>query len=241
MNLPASLSYEISMTQKSVAILNTDPAYAAQLRKAFTNDFIDVAEYQWLNKKLTEDIAIADFVLAGKFNLLGKMPVIIINAGTEENEALSLSKGADMAYSGQPSIRILTERVNCILRRYKPPIIHNKDIVTFGALTLDINRYECFWHDCLVSLKRNEFVLIRKLVENRGKNITRESLLADNANTSERMVDSRIKRIRAKFRMVDPSFNAILTIYGLGYRFDPELVRNRHKSAGNAKEIALQP
>lgn len=160
-----------------------------------------------------------------------QMPVIFLTSKDEEaDQLLGLRLGADDYITKPFSQKLLMERIRTILRRQEvratSPKAENTKIITVGALTLDEGRYLCSWQGCAVDMTVTEFLLTRALIENPGHVKSREQLMnfayGDVLDIEDRTIDSHIKRIRKKFNVVDPSFDAIETIYGIGYRYKNE-------------------
>ena len=86
-------------------------------------------------------------------------------------------------------------------------------------------RYECEWKEKLLlePLTTTEFKIIRELVERPGIVKSRDRLMEiayrDELDVDDRTIDSHIKRIRKKFRKIDPEFKSINTLYGSGYKW----------------------
>ncbi|MGK2859946.1 MAG: winged helix-turn-helix domain-containing protein, partial [Thermoanaerobaculia bacterium] len=97
------------------------------------------------------------------------------------------------------------------------------DRIRAGHLELDLQRYEATWKGERVGLTVTEFMMLRALVRHPGHVKTREQLMREgypyDTFVSDRTVDSHVKRLRRKFETVDSSFDAIETVYGLGYRY----------------------
>ena len=95
-----------------------------------------------------------------------------------------------------------------------------------GDLAMDEARHEVHWKDQPVSLTVTEFLILQTLATRPGLVKTRSQLMdaayQDDVYVDDRTIDSHIKRLRRKFREVDPSFEAIDTLYGAGYRFSVE-------------------
>ena len=74
-----------------------------------------------------------------------------------------------------------------------------------------------------MKLTVTEFLLLQALAQRPGFVKSRDSLMdaayEDQVYVDDRTIDSHIKRMRKKFRVVDPSFDAIETLYGVGYRY----------------------
>jgi two-component system response regulator ChvI len=77
-----------------------------------------------------------------------------------------------------------------------------------------------------VTLTVTEFLILEALAQRPGVVKTRNQLLdvayQEDVYVDDRTIDSHIKRIRRKFRAIDPDFDAIETLYGVGYRFDDQ-------------------
>jgi two-component system response regulator ChvI len=82
------------------------------------------------------------------------------------------------------------------------------------------------WDGKDVSLTVTEFLILEALAQRPGVVKSRNQLLdiaySDDIYVDDRTIDSHIKRIRRKFRAADPDFDAIETLYGVGYRFDEQ-------------------
>ena len=163
------------------------------------------------------------------------MPVIILTSKDEEiDEILGFNLGAD-DYMHKPfSQRLLLERVKAVLRRAgsideetgQPiPAIgaEGSKALKRGKLTLDPARHDCLWEGRPVKLTVTEFLLLQSLAQRPGFVKSRDNLMDaaydDQVYVDDRTIDSHIKRMRKKFRQVDSSFDAIETLYGVGYRY----------------------
>ena len=162
------------------------------------------------------------------------VPVIFLTSKDDElDEALGLAMGADDYIAKPFSQRLLIARIRAILRRQdlergetaaeaepEPPKLER------GHLTMDAARHKVFWDGRLVSLTVTEFLILEALAQRPGVVKTRNQLLdiaySDDVYVDDRTIDSHIKRIRRKFRAVDPAFDSIDTLYGVGYRFDEQ-------------------
>jgi two-component system, OmpR family, response regulator ChvI len=164
------------------------------------------------------------------------MPVIILTSKDEEiDEILGFNLGAD-DYMHKPfSQRLLIERVKAVLRRAgrgemdgsEGPSTAAADVAARalkrGKLTLDPARHESLWEGRSVKLTVTEFLLLQSLAQRPGFVKSRDNLMDaaydDQVYVDDRTIDSHIKRMRKKFREVDPEFDAIETLYGVGYRY----------------------
>lgn len=157
-------------------------------------------------------------------------PVIFLTSKNQESdELMGLREGADDYITKPFSLGLLIQRVRAVLRRSAPEaeqrIIDSEDgaLIKRGNLTLDPARYLCKWCDHLVSVTVTEFLLLEALVRHPGHVKSRDQLLDAGYDhdtfLDDRTIDSHIKRIRKKFRTIDPAFSNIETLYGIGYRF----------------------
>ena len=163
------------------------------------------------------------------------VPVIFLTSKDDElDEALGLAMGADDYIAKPFSQRLLIARIRAILRRQdlakgeasaspddeEPPLLQR------GRLTMDPARHKILWSGDEVALTVTEFLILEALAQRPGVVKSRNQLLdvayQDDVYVDDRTIDSHIKRIRRKFRAVDPGFDAIETLYGVGYRFEEE-------------------
>jgi two-component system response regulator ChvI len=158
------------------------------------------------------------------------LPVIFLTSKDGEfDEALGLDLGADDYISKPFSHKLLAKRIKAVLRRAQPadpagaaPEGAEKTIVR-GKLVLDPNRHVCTWDGADVRLTVTEFLILQALANRPGYVKSRDNLMDaaydDQVYVDDRTIDSHIKRIRKKFRQVAPEFDAIETLYGVGYRY----------------------
>jgi two-component system response regulator ChvI len=159
------------------------------------------------------------------------LPVIILTSKDDEiDELLGFNLGAD-DYMHKPfSQRLLIERVKAVLRRANGGLGDEDDpeavaprALKRGQLTLDPARHDCLWNGLPVKLTVTEFLLLQALAQRPGFVKSRDNLMDvaydDQVYVDDRTIDSHIKRMRRKFREVDPDFDAIETLYGVGYRY----------------------
>ncbi len=160
------------------------------------------------------------------------VPVIILTSKDDEiDEILGFNLGADDYIHKPFSQRLLIERVKAILRRANPdeleagsnPVDAQSRAIKRGRLTLDSARHDCLWEEKPVKLTVTEFLLLQSLAQRPGFVKSRDNLMdaayEDQVYVDDRTIDSHIKRMRKKFREVDKEFDAIETLYGVGYRY----------------------
>jgi two-component system response regulator ChvI len=165
----------------------------------------------------------------------GSMPVIFLTSKDDElDEALGLAMGADDYISKPFSQRLLIARIRALLRRQELAKASAESIepepepvlLERGRLVMDPARHKVLWGGREVTLTVTEFLILEALAQRPGVVKTRNQLLdvayQDDTYVDDRTIDSHIKRMRRKFRMVDPQFDAIETLYGVGYKFQDE-------------------
>ena len=156
------------------------------------------------------------------------LPLIFLTSKDEEiDEVLGLTMGADDYVKKPFSQRLLLERVKAVLRRGQasdtPTEDEEKKILRRGPLTLDPMRHACLWKDQPVILTVTEFLILEALAQRPGFVKSRDQLMDaaydDQVYVDDRTIDSHIKRVRKKFRVVDKDFDSIETLYGVGYKY----------------------
>ncbi|SFR98732.1 response regulator transcription factor [Sphingomonas jatrophae] len=163
------------------------------------------------------------------------VPVIFLTSKDDElDEALGLAMGADDYITKPFSQRLLIARIRAILRRTEAraePEAPDEaqpaaEPIVRGRLSMDPARHRVSWNGQDVVLTVTEFLLLEVLAQRPGFVKTRDQLMdtayQDDVYVDDRTIDSHIKRLRRKFRAVDPEFKAIETLYGVGYRFAEE-------------------
>ena len=157
------------------------------------------------------------------------LPVIFLTSKDEEiDELFGLKMGADDFIRKPFSQRLLVERVKAILRRANPKEAATQKetearILERGQLKMDPERHSCTWKGEPVILTVTEFLILQALATRPGVGKSRNALMdaayADQVYDDDRTIDSHIKRLRKKFKVVEPDFEMIETLYGVGYRF----------------------
>lgn len=162
------------------------------------------------------------------------LPVIFLTSKDDElDEALGLAMGADDYISKPFSQRLLVARIRAVLRRTENRLKEDSENETAtaekivrGRLEMDPARHRVSWAGRDVALTVTEFMILEALAQRPGFVKSRDQLMdaayQDDVYVDDRTIDSHIKRLRKKFRVVDSSFKAIETLYGVGYRFSEE-------------------
>ncbi|MHB8318047.1 MAG: response regulator [Acidimicrobiales bacterium] len=164
------------------------------------------------------------------------VPIIMVTAkGTEIDTVVALEVGADDYVTKPYRLRELVARMRAVLRRSpgtsRGSVPADNDapeiLSTFeaGEVTVDLDRRRVFVRGDEVHLRRKEFDLLKLLVENAGRVLTRDVLIdrvwgADYIGDTKTL-DVHIKRLRSRVELDPAKPGLITTIRGVGYRFDP--------------------
>jgi two-component system response regulator ChvI len=167
--------------------------------------------------------------LLQKLRKTSSLPIIFLTSKDEEvDELMGLRLGADDFITKPFSQRLLLERIRALLRRNEAGRAEGSGAVPAGVLTrgdlvLDENKHKCAWKTVDIQLTVTEFLLVKALATRPGLVKSRDQLIdaayGENIYVDDRTIDSHIKRVRKKFRSSDETFNAIETLYGIGYRY----------------------
>jgi two-component system, OmpR family, response regulator len=151
------------------------------------------------------------------------LPIIFLSARDSDFDIVSgLRVGADDYVTKDVSLPQLLARIAALFRRLdaaaQAPAA--ADVMHRGKLALDPQRMSATWNGAAVGLTVTEFWMVHSLARHPGHVKDRDQLMRD----AEMVVDdgtitSHVKRIRKKFIAVDPAFDAIETVYGMGYRW----------------------
>mgnify|MGYP006434063141 CR=1 FL=1 len=156
----------------------------------------------------------------------GDLPAIFLTSKNDEvDEELGLRMGADDYVTKPFSQRLLIARIDAILRRNQA-IRQPEDetgILRRSHLMMDETRHRCTWRGHEISLTVTEFLMLYSLAERPGHVKTRDQLIdlayGEDIFIEDRTIDTHIKRLRKKFRDIDPGFDRIETLYGAGYKY----------------------
>ena len=198
------------------------------------NSYLDGVEALSGLKNMPADLAVIDIKmprmdgmeLLAKLREYSSMPVIFLTSKDDElDEMLGLRMGADDYIKKPFSQKLLIERIRALLRRSSIDRENkiDEDLIIRGNLILDNSRHQCTWKGEPVDLTVTEFLLIGSLASRPGFVKNRDQLMdaayGENIYVDDRTIDSHIKRLRKKFKSVDPGFSNIETLYGVGYRY----------------------
>ena len=188
-------------------------------------------------KEISPDLILLDWMLPNisGIDLLKKIrsdkdlkniPVIMLTAKNIENDKIEgLDAGADDYITKPFSIKELLARSNSVLRRYNVSNTQpEKTILGVGKLKLDLQKHEVLKGDEKIDLTFKEFELLRLLLENKGKVLSRNYLLDKiwgyEYYGETRTVDVHIRYLRKKIEGNSEDEKYIETIRGIGYKID---------------------
>ena len=141
-------------------------------------------------------------------------------------EAIALRCGADLVARKDCDATHMTERLCALTRRHtlaQADAQPTGGTLDCGQLSMDKDRFLVTWNGRTTRLTRTEFALLHFLAERPGHLRTREqiyhAIYGGSSTVYDRTIDGHIKRVRRKLRVLDPSFDQIETVYGLGYLF----------------------
>lgn len=177
------------------------------------------------------DLVILDVMLPGQngFDVCRKIknhselrniPIVLLSAKDEELDIiLGLELGADDYVAKPFSPKILFSKIKAILRRGKENDKSQKNL-SFGDYQLDVERYVLKKGERPVMITLSEFGILKRLLSQKGKVLTRNQLLDDVHNDDAFIVDRNIDvHIAALRKKLGTEFNWIETVRGIGYRF----------------------
>src|ERR1700729_3075660 len=226
--------------KKSIAIVEDEPALRENYAAALARHGYSIKTYA--NRRTAmqafsthlPDLAIIDISLEdeaeGGFDLCrdlralsAELPIIFLTARDSELDAVSgLRLGADDFLTKDLSLPHLIARVNALFRRVaalRQPQTPS-EIIRRGPLTLDAERMQAQWDGQVVLLSLTEFWMVHAQARHPGHVRNRQQLMdAANVVLDDNTIPSHVKRIRRKFQAVDARFDAVQTVYGMGYRW----------------------
>lgn len=155
-----------------------------------------------------------------------RIPIIMLTARDEEpDKIVGLELGADDYITKPFSPREAVARVRAVLRRSEPGSPEGK-IIRTGSLEIDSLRHEVRKNGDVIELTPTEFKILETLADSPRRVYTRLQLVEEVQGYSfegyERTIDAHIKNLRQKIEDDPKNPRLIGTVYGVGYRFEPE-------------------
>jgi two-component system OmpR family response regulator len=229
--------------RRRIAIVEDDPVIRANYADVLKKHGYEVAAYGDRGEALAAlrlrlpDLALLDIGLGdevdGGFTLCRELrtlsatlPIIFLTARDGEFDTVSgLRMGADDYVTKSVSLPHLLARVSALFRRtdLAREASPAENLLERGSLRVDINRFTVTWRGSQVDLTLTEFWLVHALAKFSGYVKNRDQLMAEaHVVVDDSTITSHVKRIRRKFGAVDPQFDSIDTVYGMGYRWQAE-------------------
>ncbi len=184
------------------------------------------------------DLILLDVMLPGmsgievcqRIRLTSKVPIIMLTARSAEiDKVVGLEVGADDYVTKPYSSRELVARIRSVMRRSgsaEPDAAVEEEILAVGPVTLDAGRHVVTVDGQEVEMPLKEFQLLRELMLNAGRVVTRAHLLdsvwGSDFFGDQRTLDVHVKRLRARISPGDVKRKLISTVRGVGYRFEDE-------------------
>lgn len=151
------------------------------------------------------------------------MGVIVMTAhSTVERAVEAMRLGADDYLTKDVSLPHLLARIAALFRRVdaQGSEAGAEDLVERGPLRLDLKRVIASWRDRRLDLTLTEFWIVHALARHPGHVKNREQLMGEaRMVVDDSTITSHVKRIRKKLAAVDPGFDRIESVYGMGYRW----------------------
>jgi len=226
---------------RRIAIVEDEPAIRANYADVLKRQGYEIAAYAKRDDALAAfrtrlpDLALIDIGLAddvdGGFTLCRELralsatvPILFLTARDSDFDVVAgLRLGADDYLTKDVSLPHLTARIAALFRRsdlLNAPAASD-DAVSRGPLTLDVKRLRAQWNGQRVDLTLTEFWMVHALARFPGHVKDRDSLMRDaRIVVDDSTITSHVKRIRRKFIAIDPKFDRIDTVYGMGYRWN---------------------
>jgi two-component system response regulator BaeR len=182
-------------------------------------------------KKEPPDLILLDIMLPGKDGMelcreirqFSNVPIIMITARVEEiDRLLGLELGADDYICKPFSPREVVARVKAIFRRAhaEPPAHH----LVVGSISLDAEAHQVMIDKQAVNLTPNEFGLLKIMMGRPNRVFSRNELInrvqGYDFEGYDRTIDTHIKNLRKKIAVILPDQEIIITVYGVGYKFN---------------------
>jgi two-component system, OmpR family, response regulator len=225
---------------RRIAIIEDEPAIRANYAEALRKHGFEVAAYAARGEALAAmrtrlpDLALIDIALGADVDggfalcrelraLSAALPIIFLTARDSDlDTVVGLRLGADDYLTKDVSLPHLMARIAALFRRAElsSEVAAVAERLERGPLALDLKRFSVNWRGNEVALTLTEFWMVHALAKFPEHVKTREQLMRDaNLVVDDGTITSHIKRIRRKFLAVDPAFDAIDTVYGMGYRW----------------------
>lgn len=223
-----------------ITLVEDEPAILENYSDAFSREGYDVKAFldgtsalNWCRTRIP-DLAVLDIRLGENAEagfdlcrelraLSASLPIIFLTARDSDVDVVSgFRVGADDYVSKDTSLPHLLARIAALFRRVDALREPDKpaEILDRGLLRLDLDRMQTTWNGKILELTVTEYWILHSLARYPGHVKTRDQLMQEaNVLVDDATITSHIKRVRRKFETIDPNFDGIETVYGLGYRW----------------------
>jgi two-component system response regulator RegX3 len=179
------------------------------------------------------DIVLLDLMLPGlsgtevcrELRTRSRVPIIMLTAKDSEADiVVGLELGADDYVTKPYSTRELLARIRAVLRRRIETDVNDDDVLEAGIVRMDVERHTVSVGGIPITMPLKEFELLELLLRNSGRVLTRGQIVdrvwgADYLGDTKTL-DVHIKRIRTKIEVIPSDPQMLVTVRGLGYRFE---------------------
>jgi two-component system OmpR family response regulator len=231
---------EVGMA-RHIAIVEDDTELRENYTEALQREGYTVSAYKNLPEaqeafaQKLPDMAILDIMLEdekdGGFALCSllrsksdKLPIIFLTALNSDIDRVSAMRlgATDYLFKDTTTLTFLPVRVSSLFRyldSFSKPIEKESNLVC-GPLTLNEDRMEVTWDNKVIRLTLTEFWILHALAKRPGNLKSHEQLMqAANTHVTDNAIAANVRRIREKFKEIDPGFDCIQSEYGMGYRW----------------------
>ena len=226
----------------TILIVEDEPKIARLIadylsKSGYASDHIDHGDavMEWLAEQ-TPMLVLLDLMLPGTDGLTlcrqireryPALPVIMLTARVEEvDRLLGLELGADDYICKPFSPREVVARVKAVLRRTHGAAGAEMELAEEERLLLDEDGWRALAGGQDLGLTAVEFQLLKVMMQSPGRIFSRDQLMdhmyRDRRIVSERTVDSHVKKLRRKIADIWPERDIIRSVYGVGYKYQPE-------------------
>lgn len=199
---------------------------------------LDIARSKSEKEKLWEDgkynlvildVSLPDgsgFDICSDIRQTSSIPIIFLTAADDEtNIIMGLDIGADDYITKPFKLAIFMSRINALLRRSNTFNQDGNDKLTSNGITINISQCEVYKNNTKITLTSNEFKLLRLFMNNPNQVLSPEQILSTLWDCSENFVDNNtltvyIRRLRIKIEDDASKPNRILTVRGIGYKWN---------------------
>ena len=223
-----------------VLVVDDEESYRQALMSGLSQEgfSIEVAEdgHEALRlfERIHPDLVLLDVVLPDqsgvelcqRMHAAAPVPIIMVTArGSEVDVVVGLEVGAADYVTKPFHLRELVARMRAVLRRGELPHVQHHDVPSGGRVHLDPDRREVSVAGRLVDLSRKEFDLLAMLMGQPGRVVTREQCIDQlwwgQELPDTRTLDTHVSRLRRKIELDPANPRHLVTVRGVGFRFDP--------------------